>query len=87
MTDHGTSRFAVCADRNYSASQRVANEKAHHNGWAFSKLLVAWGGIEPPTQGFSVLQNYYLAALNHVVEYIQINSLHTNNWMGEQFPC
>ena len=49
--------------------------------------LVAWGGIEPPTQGFSVLQNYYLAALNHVVEYIHINSLYTNNWMGEQFPC
>ena len=66
----------MCADRNYSASQRVANKKARHYGQAFSKLLVAWGGIEPPTQGFSVLQNYYLAALNHVVEYIQINSLH-----------
>ena len=55
MTDHGTSRLPVCADRKHSASQRVANEKAHRNGRAFSKLLVAWGGIEPPTQGFSAL--------------------------------
>ena len=30
-------------------------QKAHHDGRAFSKLLVAWGGIEPPTQGFSTL--------------------------------
>ena len=55
MTDHGTSRLPVCADRKHSASQRVANEKARHYGQAFSKLLVAWGGIEPPTQGFSTL--------------------------------
>jgi hypothetical protein len=55
MTDHGTSRLPVCADRKHSASQRVANKKARHYGQAFSKLLVAWGGIEPPTQGFSTL--------------------------------
>ena len=57
MTDHGTSRFAVCADRKHSASQRVTNEKAHHNGRTFSKLLVAWVGIEPTTQGFSDSDN------------------------------
>ena len=57
MTDHGTSRLPVCADRKHSASQRVANEKAPHNGRAFSELLVAWGGIEPPTQGFSDSDN------------------------------
>jgi len=32
-------------------------QKAHHDGRAFSKLLVAWGGIEPPTQGFSTLSD------------------------------
>jgi hypothetical protein len=32
-----------------------SKQKAHHDGRAFSKLLVAWGGIEPPTQGFSTL--------------------------------
>ena len=31
----------------------ATNKKAHHNGRAFWELLVAWGGIEPPTQGFS----------------------------------
>ena len=31
------------------------NKKAHHDGRAFSPLLVARGGIEPPTQGFSFL--------------------------------
>jgi hypothetical protein len=30
-------------------------QKAHHDGRAFSELLVAWGGIEPPTQGFLTL--------------------------------
>jgi hypothetical protein len=29
------------------------NKKAHRYGRAFSPFLVAWGGIEPPTQGFS----------------------------------
>jgi hypothetical protein len=29
-------------------------QKAHHDGRAFSPFLVAWGGIEPPTQGFSI---------------------------------
>jgi len=55
MTDHGTSRFEVFADGNHSAGQRATKQKAHHNGRAFSELLVAWGGIEPPTQGFSIL--------------------------------
>ena len=32
-------------------------QKAHHNGRAFEELLVAWGGIEPPTQGFSDSDN------------------------------
>ncbi len=32
-----------------------AKQKAHRNGRAFYESLVAWGGIEPPTQGFSIL--------------------------------
>ena len=32
-------------------------QKVRHYGRAFSKLLVAWGGIEPPTQGFSTLSD------------------------------
>ncbi len=31
----------------------TGNKKAHRIGWAFLMILVAWGGIEPPTRGFS----------------------------------
>ena len=39
----------------YTQSIDPTMQKARHYGQAFSKLLVAWGGIEPPTQGFSTL--------------------------------
>ena len=35
--------------------------------WAFFNL-VAWGGIEPPTQGFSVPEFSHLSALNGIIE-------------------
>jgi hypothetical protein len=41
----------------YTQSIDPTMQKAHHDGRAFSKLLVAWGGIEPPTQGFSTLSD------------------------------
>ena len=41
----------------YTQSIDPTMQKARHYGQAFSKLLVAWGGIEPPTQGFSNSDN------------------------------
>ena len=32
----------------------TGNKKAHHSGWAFLMILVAWGGIEPPPRAASI---------------------------------
>jgi hypothetical protein len=42
---------------------RERERRENKNGWHRSRyahplsFLVVWGGIEPPTQGFSVLEN------------------------------
>ena len=43
-------------------------------------MMVAWGGIEPPTQGFSIPKNNYLTALIVVVR-INKNQQLTRFWL------